>query len=355
MVFSLQLQPAYGCSAFSFNTSQDTFVAKNYDWFRFHGHGAVFVNKRGMAKIAELLRQGSPMQWVSRYGSVTFNQIGQEFPMGGMNEAGLVVEILSLRESEQIPETDSRPALNESQWVQYQLDSYGSVSEVIQNAPSFRVEQAFMGTHYFVCDRTGECGVFEYINHQLVIHSGAAMPIKAITNSTYEESMQYWSDLQKRAGKADRSSSKSLPRFGQILEGLQNQARAETAPFDYGFNILADASKESFLVTQWSMMYAQNNRTIEFRTRDNSELKTLSLANLDFACTSAPLMVDMQLPASQDVAPLLQPVSDQANRDLIGKNWLLLGDRLRTLAGDYPQKFTHCIIGKEISFRRRLP
>lgn len=32
--------------------------------------------------------------WTSRYASVTFNQWGREFPMDGMNEAGLVVALV---------------------------------------------------------------------------------------------------------------------------------------------------------------------------------------------------------------------------------------------------------------------
>ena len=38
--------------------------------------------------------KGTPASWVSKYGSVTFNQYGRELPTGGMNEAGLVVETI---------------------------------------------------------------------------------------------------------------------------------------------------------------------------------------------------------------------------------------------------------------------
>jgi choloylglycine hydrolase len=33
---------------------------------------------------------GKTISWISKYGSITFNQYGREFPTGGMNEKGLV-------------------------------------------------------------------------------------------------------------------------------------------------------------------------------------------------------------------------------------------------------------------------
>ena len=36
-------------------------------------------------------------QWQSKYASVTFNQYGVELPTGGINEKGLVVEIMGLK------------------------------------------------------------------------------------------------------------------------------------------------------------------------------------------------------------------------------------------------------------------
>ena len=48
------------------------------------------MNRRGLKKTAFSTNSG--LQWVSRFGSLTFNQFGFEFPNGGINEAGLVIE-----------------------------------------------------------------------------------------------------------------------------------------------------------------------------------------------------------------------------------------------------------------------
>src|SRR6185295_11423871 len=97
-----------------------------------------------------------PAHWTSKYGSVTFNQVGRELPYGGINEKGLDVEQLWLR-SAQFPTPDSRPTVNELQWIQYQLDNASSVREVLASLRKINVVSRIAPIHYLVCDSTGEC------------------------------------------------------------------------------------------------------------------------------------------------------------------------------------------------------
>src|SRR4051812_31849081 len=115
------------CTAFLLTTANGPLVGKCYDWHM--GQGMVLVNKRGLAKRALPLAPGDrPAEWVSRHASVTFNQYGRELPNAGMNDAGLVVEILWL-DSSAFPPPDARPTVNELQWIQYQLDNHATVAE----------------------------------------------------------------------------------------------------------------------------------------------------------------------------------------------------------------------------------
>jgi len=52
-----------------------------------------------------------------------------EFPLGGMNEAGLIVETMVLEDT-QYPSPDSRPEVETLQWVQYQLDNFSTIEAV---------------------------------------------------------------------------------------------------------------------------------------------------------------------------------------------------------------------------------
>ena len=107
---------AYPCTAFCVSKGDCAVIARNYDWHI--SDALVITNKRDVSKVA--LTWDQPAKWTSEYGSVTFNQYGREFPCGGMNEAGLVVTVLWLNETD-YPRPDDRPSVSTLQWVQYQL------------------------------------------------------------------------------------------------------------------------------------------------------------------------------------------------------------------------------------------
>ena len=115
----------FACTTFSLHQNGQIVFGKNYDWHL--GRGLVIVNKRGVSKTAMPGLQDDPgeyAKWTSKYGSLTFNQYGREMPMGGMNEAGLVVELMSLSET-QYPQPDARHAIKDLQWIQYAFNGTG--------------------------------------------------------------------------------------------------------------------------------------------------------------------------------------------------------------------------------------
>ena len=127
-----QVSITHACTTFQMSSFEKKIMGKSYDWHL--THGMVIVNKRNIAKTALTFNPlETPASWVSKYGTVTFNQYGREFPLGGINEKGLAVEIMWLDET-QYPEKDSRKSLNELQWIQYQLDNYSKVIEVVKDA-----------------------------------------------------------------------------------------------------------------------------------------------------------------------------------------------------------------------------
>jgi penicillin V acylase-like amidase (Ntn superfamily) len=156
----------------------------------------VFVNKRGVLKTGwEPSTTGEYARWISKYGSVTFNQAGYQLAWGGMNEAGLMISTMSLGETLE-PDPDERPALPSALWVQYLLDNYRMVEEAIASEALVRVEDA--RDHYLICDQTGACAVIEFLDGMMVAFTGSTLPVKALANSTYKESLaaigkgDYW-------------------------------------------------------------------------------------------------------------------------------------------------------------------
>ena len=94
VALTLAADAADACTTFCLRNGDQLLFGKNYDWQI--GDGQLLVNLSGRRKSADPEAHASPARWVSKYGSVTFNQYGREFPMGGINEAGLVIELMWL-------------------------------------------------------------------------------------------------------------------------------------------------------------------------------------------------------------------------------------------------------------------
>ena len=95
------------------------------------------VKKRQVIKTAwEPSTTGEYARWISRYGSVTFDYAGYQMAWAGMNEAGLMLSTMALRKTRN-PAPDSRPPLQSAFWMQYLLDSYSTVEEVIASDAQF--------------------------------------------------------------------------------------------------------------------------------------------------------------------------------------------------------------------------
>ncbi|MET0752601.1 MAG: linear amide C-N hydrolase, partial [Pyrinomonadaceae bacterium] len=135
LLSSLLFQSAFACTTFCLKSNNEVLFGRNYDWMI--GDGLVFVNKRGVSKTST--KEENPAKWISKYGSLTFNQYGRETPMGGMNEAGLVIELMWL-DGTKYPAKDKRPALDVLEWIQYQLDTSATTEEVLKNIENVRIE-----------------------------------------------------------------------------------------------------------------------------------------------------------------------------------------------------------------------
>jgi penicillin V acylase-like amidase (Ntn superfamily) len=82
----LVAEVAFPCTTFVQEGGSRVYLCKNLDWD--WENGMVFVNPRNIDKTAIVAEIQHAARWTSKYGSVTFNQLGREMPFGGMNEAG---------------------------------------------------------------------------------------------------------------------------------------------------------------------------------------------------------------------------------------------------------------------------
>jgi choloylglycine hydrolase len=272
IVIFLGAPAAPACTAF---LQEGVLLAgKNLDWSL--DEGLLIVSKKGVSKRAMVLDpREKTAQWVSRYGSVTFNQYGREMPTGGMNEVGLVVESLWLDNSRN-PAPDERPGL--IAWAQYQLDNCCTVAEVAATDTKIRISPTMpLPLHFFLCDRQGGAAVIEFLDGKL--------PHKLITNNTCDESLAYLGQHSGFGGSkpVQHGSQDSLDRFVIAAERL-NAFRAQDskqAPVQYVFDTLAAVRQGN--ATKWTIVYDLKNLEIHYKTDRCADIRTVQLAGLDFS------------------------------------------------------------------------
>lgn len=313
-LFSLTSPTVLACTSFVLDDNGFAVFGANFD-YRIH-EGLLFVNKRNVAKtILDPSTTGEYAKWTSKYGSLSFNVGGYQFAQAGMNEAGLVISTMALDITEN-PPPDERPPLETAIWVQYQLDNASSIQEVIASDSVVRI--ANTTNHYLVSDRTASSAVIEFIEGEMVVHTDESMPVKALTNNTYEESVSsweksrwwmFWKSLEKIFWKS------SLNRFEIAADQVKSfNENGKDKAVEYAFDTLEKTRDDAESnPTQWSMVFDAGNLQIHFHTRTNPEIRSITFAMLDFSCTMPVGMLDIHQDLSGDISNDFMPYSSEVN------------------------------------------
>lgn len=237
---------SHACTAFFFKNSKQMVLAKNLDWPI--DEVLLVVNRRGIKKTA-FTKNRKVLRWKSKYGSLTFNQFGIEFPLSGMNEKGLVIE--ELNSWGLTPSADGLYTLNEFQWVQYCLDSFSSVEEVINGQDSIVIVPEFINLHYLLADKAGNVAVIEFYEGEKHIYSGADLPLKILSNNHYDNSLRYLEKFDGFGGRMkiprQNTSNERFVRVASIINDTSIIREAYDA-----FSVLDSVKQED---TQLSIVY----------------------------------------------------------------------------------------------------
>jgi choloylglycine hydrolase len=240
--------------------------------------------------------------------------------MGGMNEAGLIIDNMWLEVTE-YPEPDARTQLGGLQWIQYQLDLSGSIQEVVQRASAVRIDPSTASPlHFLVCARDGGCAVIEFLGGQMTVYVGEDLPVTALTNNTYAESCRF---LEQCGGDEESpafsAAGMSLRRFKWAADGVAGFVPGEPEEaIDYAFSVL---EKVSVARTRWSIVYDSRCGRVHFQTRANPARRYVDLTKCDFSCQSPVRVLDMAAGEEGEVTGRLEIYSLEANHDLIDRTF----------------------------------
>ncbi|WP_281173888.1 linear amide C-N hydrolase [Afifella pfennigii] len=194
-------QHAEACTRLIYETGTGTYItARGMDWNDAAAPTALWVYPRGMEHDGGVGE--NPITWTSKYGSV-FASFYDAANADGMNEAGLVANILYLAESDfGDAAATGKPTLSVGAWGQYFLDKYATVEEAVADMqdPPFTVVAPLLpngrpaAVHLSLSDASGDSAIFEYIDGELHIHHSRDYDV--MTNSpAFEEQLalvNYW-------------------------------------------------------------------------------------------------------------------------------------------------------------------
>lgn len=308
LLATLSVPPAFPCTTFVMKGPEGPVIGKNYDWGV--DEGQVIVNPRGLEKRAG--GDGS-FGWTARHGSVTFNQYGRERPSGGINEGGLVIEVMWLEETE-YPADDDRARLSPLAWVQYNLDRSATVAEVIASDKVIRIGRGGAPLHFFAADASGAAATIEFLEGKMIAHTGKDLPWPVLTNDTYDRSLAKLEEAPKAAAPEAFPGPGSLERFCRASLRSKGGGGPEEAQ-----GILDDCAMEEY--NAWRIVYDVANGIVRFRTRSAPRVRSIDVKKLDFDCTAPVLLVDMNGAEEGDVTGAFEPWTAEANYALMKKSF----------------------------------
>jgi penicillin V acylase-like amidase (Ntn superfamily) len=245
--------------------------------------------------------------------------MGIDLPSYGLNEAGLFVVELALKGTHSLPDA-SRPNMFYAQWIQYQLDNFSSVAELVANLPKSPVIDwwpDFMGSHFFVADAQGQTAAIEIIDGKLTVSTGERMKIPALCNGPYQDEEAKLGDYKGFGGaRTFDLSSKSTwdTRFIRLAYRLaEYHADSDAlAPMQFAWKTLDEVR-----AGVWQLVVDATNRTLYFRTSECKSIKSIDLRQCDFSTNSPVLFADLHLNLKGDITGLLAGWTPEINQSYV--------------------------------------
>jgi len=301
----------------SADNGQAVLVGRNMDWPEDTGT-ALWVLPRGIQH--EGLPGKNLVAWTSKYGSIVAATLSdaQGSVTDGMNEQGLMANLLWLNQSDYGIRDAQRQGLSISFWAQYMLDNFATVEEAVQaiRQDSFQiVTLQFPDTagkiktaslHLSLADKTGDSAIIEYIGGKPVIHHDRSYTI--MTNDPPFEQQQ--ANLKQYEGfggtkpipgstaAADRFVRaayymKLLPKpvnLREALAGIFSVTRNISQPF----RVSLDASNPFSSTTIWRSTGDLTHRVYFFESTTSPYLIWASLDGFNLTEGSPAMRLDLR-------------------------------------------------------------
>ncbi len=253
------------------------------------------------------------LEWTSRYGSliVTGYDIST---VDGMNEAGLVANVLWQVDAD-YPEDDGvTPRISLSVWAQYFLDSFATVEEAVAHVREHPLHVAtgevpgrpgsLTSLHLSLSDASGDSAILEWIEGELRIHHDRSYQV--MTNEPrFEEQLavtRYW-------GRVDGSAflpgtSRAEDRFARasfLVNAVPRTADAREAAAAV-FSVIRNVSapwgisiddRPNLSTTRWRVVADHKDLRYYFESAYSPNVFWVDVGALDLSASSGVRMLDL--------------------------------------------------------------
>lgn len=310
MLISFLSEKTEACTRVVYQGPNNTILtARSMDW-KEDIMSNLWIFPRGMERNGEV--GPNSLKWQSKYGSI----IASAYDISstdGMNEKGLVANLLWLAESEYTLWDQKKPGLTIAAWVQYVLDNFATVNEAVaalekedfvvisDNMPN----QDRMATlHLAISDVTGDNAIFEYIKGKLVIHHDRSYQV--MTNSPiFEQQLalnKYWENIggttmlpgTNRA--ADRFVRASY--YINAIPQVEDTRISVASVFSVIRNVsvpygISTPNEPNISSTRWRTVSDQKNMVYYFESTLYPNIFWVDLKNIDFSKNAPVLKLDL--------------------------------------------------------------
>ncbi len=253
------------------------------------------------------------VEWTARYGSLVVS--GYDIStVDGMNEAGLVANLLWQVNAE-YPEDDGKtPRISLSIWAQYFLDQFATVTEAVEHVrrtPLLAATGEVPGqpgrmttVHLSLSDATGDSAILEWIDGKLMIHH--SRDYQVMTNEPrFEDQLaitRYWNRvpgtvfLPGTSRAEDRFARASflinaIPKTDDAREaaaGVFSVIRNVSAPWGISID-----DQPNLSTTRWRILADHKDRLYYFESVYAPNVFWIDLKRIDFSSEGGVRKLDL--------------------------------------------------------------
>jgi len=277
-------------------------TGRNMDWYLRYPT-TFWKFPRGMER--EGLAKENPLKWTSKYGSVGLIQTadGQSATADGMNEKGLVANLLYLTETKYPKRDIQKKGLASSIYLQYLLDNFATVAEAVKaiEKGDFQIvpvpipnSEHLPTMHISLSDAGGDSAVIEFLDGKTVIHHSKEYGV--MTNSPIFERQlaltAYWDEIggdaflpgtRKSPDRFVRAHyyNKMLPEpknYSEAIASVMSIMRNTSSPFGD-----PDPNKPNISTTMWRTIDDQKNLVMFYESTIAPNVIWIDMKKFDFS------------------------------------------------------------------------